>query len=112
MFAFSTGQKLRANLGDRSLSGNGLHMQFVMLVRFEQSLSLTVPQEYVECLAGYIIITTLLYLIFGRFAVFIDVLGYVALGIESSLPIPQLIRYDRDIFALTPISHRLPVTSK
>ena len=35
---------------------------------------------------------TILYLIFGGFKVFISILGFVALGLESTLPIPQLIR--------------------
>jgi len=36
---------------------------------------------------------TILYLIFGGFKVFITILGFVALGLESTLPIPQLIRW-------------------
>ncbi|KAI0321018.1 hypothetical protein OF83DRAFT_1101574 [Amylostereum chailletii] len=47
--------------------------------------------QHVEFLAGYIVCLTILYLIFGRMELFIDVLGFVALGLESTLPIPQLI---------------------
>ncbi|KAI0033681.1 hypothetical protein K488DRAFT_77756 [Vararia minispora EC-137] len=50
----------------------------------------TYPQ-YIECIASYIITTTVLFLIFSRFPVFIDILGYLALGLESSLPVPQLV---------------------
>ena len=36
---------------------------------------------------------TILFLIFGRSQFFIDTLGFFALGLESTLPIPQLIRH-------------------
>ena len=42
--------------------------------------------------AMYRLCETILYLILGRFDVFISILGFVALGLESTLPIPQLIR--------------------
>lgn len=35
----------------------------------------------------------ILFLIFGRSEIFINILGFVALGLESTLPIPQLLRY-------------------
>ena len=35
----------------------------------------------------------ILFLIFGRSHIFIGILGFVALGLESTLAIPQLIRY-------------------
>lgn len=35
----------------------------------------------------------ILFLIFGRSDVFVGLLGFAALGLESTLPIPQLIRY-------------------
>ncbi|KAF9648952.1 hypothetical protein BDM02DRAFT_3269096 [Thelephora ganbajun] len=47
--------------------------------------------QHVEFLAGLILCETILYLIFGRFDVFISILGFLALGLESTLPIPQLI---------------------
>jgi len=47
--------------------------------------------QHIEFLAGLILCETILYLIFGRFNVFISILGFVALGLESTLPIPQLI---------------------
>ncbi|ETW78938.1 hypothetical protein HETIRDRAFT_445771 [Heterobasidion irregulare TC 32-1] len=43
-------------------------------------------------LAGYIICLTILTLIFGRMELFVTLMGYVALGLESTLPIPQMIR--------------------
>ncbi|KAL0953405.1 hypothetical protein HGRIS_004644 [Hohenbuehelia grisea] len=48
-------------------------------------------QQYVEFLAGLILCQAILFLIFGRSDLFIAVLGFVALGLESTLPIPQLI---------------------
>jgi len=47
--------------------------------------------QHIEFLAGLILCETILYLIFGRFDTFISILGFVALGLESTLPIPQLI---------------------
>ncbi|THH15616.1 hypothetical protein EW146_g4888 [Bondarzewia mesenterica] len=47
--------------------------------------------QHVEVLAGYIVCLTILTLIFGRVDLFISILGYVALGLESTLPIPQMI---------------------
>lgn len=35
----------------------------------------------------------ILFLVFGRFDLYVNALGFVALGMESTLPIPQLIRY-------------------
>ena len=36
---------------------------------------------------------SILFLIFGRLPLFVDLLGFVALGLESTLPIPQLVRF-------------------
>lgn len=47
--------------------------------------------QYVEFLAGLILCQAILFLIFGRSKLFVSVLGFVALGLESTLPIPQLI---------------------
>ncbi|EIM80530.1 uncharacterized protein STEHIDRAFT_68204 [Stereum hirsutum FP-91666 SS1] len=47
--------------------------------------------QHIEFLAGYILCLTILTLIFGRMDVFVQILGYVALGLESTLPIPQLV---------------------
>jgi hypothetical protein len=41
----------------------------------------------------------ILFLIFGRSKIFVAFVGYVALGLESTLPIPQLIRYEYAIYA-------------
>ena len=38
------------------------------------------------------IVMTILILIFGRWHVYVTVLGYLALGLESTLPLPQLYR--------------------
>ncbi|THV02833.1 hypothetical protein K435DRAFT_716488 [Dendrothele bispora CBS 962.96] len=47
--------------------------------------------QYVEFLAGLILCQAILFLIFGRSQTFVDILGFLALGLESTLPIPQLI---------------------
>ncbi|OCH91027.1 hypothetical protein OBBRIDRAFT_556842 [Obba rivulosa] len=48
--------------------------------------------QYLEFLAGFILCQAILFLIFGRSKIFISILGFVALGLESTLPIPQVIR--------------------
>lgn len=47
--------------------------------------------QYIEFLAGLILCQAILFLIFGRSDVFVGLLGFAALGLESTLPIPQLI---------------------
>ncbi|KAH6916193.1 hypothetical protein BKA70DRAFT_481221 [Coprinopsis sp. MPI-PUGE-AT-0042] len=47
--------------------------------------------QYIEFLAGFILLQTILYLIFGRSELYVGTLGFLALGLESTLPIPQLI---------------------
>ncbi|KAJ6504833.1 hypothetical protein C8R47DRAFT_1103800 [Mycena vitilis] len=47
--------------------------------------------QHVEFLAGLILFQAILFLILGRFHAFVAVLGFIALGLESTLPIPQLI---------------------
>ncbi|PPQ94632.1 hypothetical protein CVT25_009363 [Psilocybe cyanescens] len=47
--------------------------------------------QYIEFLAGLILCQAILFLIFGQSTTFVSILGFVALGLESTLPIPQLI---------------------
>ncbi|GLB43442.1 putative PQ loop repeat [Lyophyllum shimeji] len=47
--------------------------------------------QYIEFLAGFILCQTILFLILGRSEIFVSILGFVALGLESTLPVPQLI---------------------
>ncbi|KAJ7695134.1 hypothetical protein B0H17DRAFT_1159014 [Mycena rosella] len=47
--------------------------------------------EHVEFLAGLILFQAILFLILGGFPIYVAILGFVALGLESTLPIPQLI---------------------
>ncbi|KAJ7090565.1 hypothetical protein C8R43DRAFT_1050233 [Mycena crocata] len=47
--------------------------------------------QHVEFLAGLILLHTIFFLILGRFEYYVTILGFVALGLESTLPIPQLI---------------------
>jgi len=45
--------------------------------------------QYIEFLAAYIIVMTILILIFGRSSLYVNALGFFALGLESTLPLPQ-----------------------
>ncbi|KIM34483.1 hypothetical protein M408DRAFT_60351, partial [Serendipita vermifera MAFF 305830] len=47
--------------------------------------------HYIEFLAALIVCQTILVLVLGRQEWFVDALGFVSLGLESTLPIPQLI---------------------
>lgn len=47
--------------------------------------------QYIEFLVGLILCEAILFLIFSRWHSFIVVLGFTALGLESTLPIPQMI---------------------
>jgi len=47
--------------------------------------------QHVEFLAGLILFQAILFLILGQFKIYVGILGFVALGLESTLPIPQLI---------------------
>ncbi|EJF64172.1 hypothetical protein DICSQDRAFT_53698 [Dichomitus squalens LYAD-421 SS1] len=47
--------------------------------------------QHLEFLAAFILCESILFLILGRSEVFVSILGFVALGLESTLPIPQLI---------------------
>ncbi|KAF8449129.1 hypothetical protein L210DRAFT_3389413 [Boletus edulis BED1] len=47
--------------------------------------------QYIECLASIILCSAITFLIFGRFEFYISLSGFFALGLESTLPLPQLI---------------------
>ncbi|KZT70753.1 hypothetical protein DAEQUDRAFT_724879 [Daedalea quercina L-15889] len=47
--------------------------------------------QYLEFLAGFILCQAILFLILGRSQTFVFILGMIALGVESTLPIPQMI---------------------
>lgn len=47
--------------------------------------------QYIEFLAGFILCQIILFLVLGRADIFINLLGFAALGLESTLPIPQLL---------------------
>ncbi|EPT00954.1 hypothetical protein FOMPIDRAFT_1023512 [Fomitopsis schrenkii] len=51
----------------------------------------TTYTQYLEFLAGFVLCQAILFLILGRSQTFIFILGMVALGVESTLPIPQMI---------------------
>lgn len=48
-------------------------------------------KRYWEFMAYFIIATTILHLLFGSSDFFVGLLGYCALGIEATLPIPQVL---------------------
>ncbi|KAJ7453942.1 hypothetical protein B0H11DRAFT_264913 [Mycena galericulata] len=47
--------------------------------------------QHIEFLAGLILLQAILFLVLHRFKTYVTILGFVALGLESTLPIPQLI---------------------
>ncbi|KAF9478284.1 hypothetical protein BDN70DRAFT_836365, partial [Pholiota conissans] len=47
--------------------------------------------QYIEFLAGLILCQAIVFLILGRSPTFVSILGFAALGLESTLPIPQLL---------------------
>ncbi|PWN49846.1 hypothetical protein IE53DRAFT_124354 [Violaceomyces palustris] len=48
--------------------------------------------SYLAFLVGYVTVLGLFNLILGRSSVYVAALGFLALGLESTLPIPQLLR--------------------
>ncbi|KAG8907665.1 hypothetical protein FRB99_002743 [Tulasnella sp. 403] len=46
--------------------------------------------QYLEFLAAMIVVLTIAFLILGRMGWFVSSLGFFALGLESTLPLPQL----------------------
>ncbi|RCH99366.1 hypothetical protein CU097_013233 [Rhizopus azygosporus] len=47
--------------------------------------------DYFNCLLAYTTLIALLYLIFHQYSAFIEALGFLSLGIESTLPVPQIL---------------------
>ncbi|KAH9935861.1 uncharacterized protein BXZ73DRAFT_89360 [Epithele typhae] len=47
--------------------------------------------QYLEFLVAFVLCQAILFLILGRSSTYVSALGFVALGLESTLPIPQLI---------------------
>ncbi|CDH59233.1 hypothetical protein RO3G_07430 [Lichtheimia corymbifera JMRC:FSU:9682] len=47
--------------------------------------------DYINFLLGFTTFVAVLYLLLGRFPAFVEVLGFVSVGIESTLPVPQCI---------------------
>ena len=77
----------------RCHSGNGRHMSNTSNFSLDSCASCSRCSRYRALIDVTLsLCETILYLIFGRFKVFVTILGFVALGLESTLPIPQLIR--------------------
>ncbi|EGN91993.1 hypothetical protein SERLA73DRAFT_147922 [Serpula lacrymans var. lacrymans S7.3] len=47
--------------------------------------------QHIEFLIGFTLCSAILFLIFGRSEIYVSIMGFVALGLESTLPIPQMI---------------------
>lgn len=47
--------------------------------------------DYINCLLAFTTVIAFLYLIFRQYPAFIEILGALSLGIESTLPLPQCI---------------------
>ncbi|KAI8141953.1 hypothetical protein BJV82DRAFT_616572 [Fennellomyces sp. T-0311] len=45
--------------------------------------------DYINFLLGFTTLVAVLYLLLGRFPAFVEILGFLSLGIESTLPVPQ-----------------------
>ncbi|KAI9246073.1 PQ loop repeat-domain-containing protein, partial [Phascolomyces articulosus] len=45
--------------------------------------------DYINFLLGFTTVIAVLYLLLGNYATFIEILGFLSLGIESTLPVPQ-----------------------
>ncbi|RXW23960.1 hypothetical protein EST38_g1882 [Candolleomyces aberdarensis] len=72
----------RPRLSPEALGGSSRPLSFWQWPNYSQ---------YIEFLAGLILCLAILFLIFGRSDIFVGALGFLALGLESTLPIPQLI---------------------
>ncbi|KAI8981860.1 PQ loop repeat-domain-containing protein, partial [Mycotypha africana] len=47
--------------------------------------------SYIKCITVFILVMAFLHLFLERYAVYVEILGYLSLGIESTLPLPQCI---------------------
>lgn len=54
--------------------------------------AVTLEQSVYDDMLCFRLCQTILFLIFSRSSIFVSILGFAALGLESTLPIPQLIR--------------------
>ncbi len=59
------------------------------------------------CDIGFSLCQAILFLILGRSETFVSILGFVALGLESTLPIPQLLRSVTVIFVIEYTPHTI-----
>lgn len=47
--------------------------------------------DYINCLLSFTSVVGILYIFLHRFDTFIEILGFLSLGLESTLPLPQLL---------------------
>ncbi|KAI7886433.1 hypothetical protein K492DRAFT_68465 [Lichtheimia hyalospora FSU 10163] len=79
---------------DEELVGGGTSTQrsMIPLPRFIRSCwAWNHYIDYVNFLLGFTTFVAVLYLLLSRFPTFVEVLGFVSVGIESTLPVPQCI---------------------
>ena len=93
MFSTAPGQVLRisARLPDRCRSGNG-RPTLNTSSSWQAICKDTDIHDNRQLLIHISVLLTILVLIFGRVDAFIWLLGFFALGLESTLPLPQFIR--------------------
>ncbi|KAI8989565.1 hypothetical protein BDB01DRAFT_548220 [Pilobolus umbonatus] len=48
-------------------------------------------RDYVGCLSAFAAVVGVFYLLLHQYQIFISILGFLSLGIESTLPVPQLL---------------------
>ena len=77
----------------RSGSGPPIRNTSNFLQRLCQSSGVPYGASYLLIQLMHSLCQAILFLIFGRSKLYVAILGYVALGLESTLPIPQFYRY-------------------
>lgn len=89
-------------LKDRTISGNGGHSDrmspscWLYPSHLHPTLLLIANcKRYWEFMAYFVVATSILQLFFGSSEFFVGLLGYCALGVEATLPIPQVLANQR-----------------
>lgn len=113
-YSIALAQVLRtlARIPDRWGSGNGRPTHNISS-SLRAICTKTKAHNYCSLLIHISVLFTILVLIFGRVDVFVWLLGFIALGLESTLPIPQFITLVTFVFkhcALTVL--HLVITSR
>lgn len=110
-------QRLSGLRRDQFLSGNGPATPNISSFSVASCVLLMHYTPFAPCPLTSLLETricqAIMFLIFGRSDLYINILGFLALGLESTLPIPQLIRYVLPAFArLQKIDHMFSGTQQ